>query len=121
VRNVQSKSVRQIAADSHALIERVQAHTINPADMQEATFTLTNLGAYGIDAFTPIINPPQCAILGVGRIVKKPAVYQDQVVPRQRVALSLTFDHRIVDGGPAARFLNTVRTYVEEIALWLVA
>jgi pyruvate dehydrogenase E2 component (dihydrolipoamide acetyltransferase) len=120
VRGVEGKSVRQIAADSRALIERVQQHTITPADMQEATFTITNLGAYGIDAFTPIINPPQCAILGVGRIVKKPAVVQDQVVPRHRVALSLTFDHRIVDGGPAARFLNTVRTYIEETALWLV-
>lgn len=121
VRGVESKSVRQIATDSRALIEKVQQHKITPADMQEATFTITNLGAYGIDAFTPIINPPQCAILGVGRIIKKPAVYQDQVVPRQRVALSLTFDHRVVDGGPAARFLNTVRTYIEETALWLVA
>ena len=121
VRGVESKSVRQIATDSRALIEKVQQHKITAADMQEATFTITNLGAYGIDAFTPIINPPQCAILGVGRIIKKPAVYQDQVVPRQRVALSLTFDHRVVDGGPAARFLNTVRTYIEETALWLVA
>ena len=120
VRGVESKSVRQIAADSRSLIERVQARKITPAEMQDATFTITNLGAYGIDAFTPIISPPQCAILGVGRIVKKPAVYQDQVVPRHRVALSLTFDHRIVDGGPAARFLNTVRTYIEETALWLV-
>lgn len=121
VRSVESKSVRQIAADTRALIEKVQAHKITPEEMQNATFTITNLGAQQIDAFTPIINPPQCAILGVGRIVKKPAVYQDQVVPRHRVALSLTFDHRIVDGGPAARFLNTVRSYIEEPALWLVA
>jgi pyruvate dehydrogenase E2 component (dihydrolipoamide acetyltransferase) len=120
VRSVESKSVRQIAADSRSLIEKAQARKLTPADMQDATFTITNLGAYGIDAFTPIIAPPQCAILGVGRIVKKPAVYQDQVVARHRVALSLTFDHRVVDGGPAARFLNTIRTYVEETALWLV-
>jgi pyruvate dehydrogenase E2 component (dihydrolipoamide acetyltransferase) len=120
VRSVESKSVRQIAAESQALIEKVKTHKITPAEIQEATFTISNLGAYGIDAFTPIINPPQCAILGVGRIIKKPAVYQDQVVPRHRVALSLTFDHRIVDGGPAARFLNTIRTYIEEPALWLV-
>jgi pyruvate dehydrogenase E2 component (dihydrolipoamide acetyltransferase) len=121
VRAAESKSVRQIATESRALIEKVQAHKITPAEMQDATFTITNLGAYGIDHFTPIINPPQCAILGVGRIIKKPAVYQDQVVPRHRVALSLTFDHRIVDGGPAARFLNTIRSYIEETALWLVA
>lgn len=120
VRGVEGKSVRQIATESRSLIEKAQSHKITPAEMQDATFTITNLGAYGIDAFTPIINPPQCAILGVGRIIKKPAVYQDQVVPRHRVALSLTFDHRIVDGGPAARFLNTVRTYIEEPALWLV-
>lgn len=120
VRSVESKSVRQIAADTRALIDRVQAHKITSEEMQNGTFTLTNLGAYNIDAFTPIINPPQCAILGVGRIAKKPAVFQDQVVPRHRVALSLTFDHRIVDGGPAARFLNTIRTYIEEPALWLV-
>ena len=121
VRGVESKSVRQIATAARALIDKVQQRKITPADMQEATFTITNLGAYGIDAFTPIINPPQCAILGVGRIIKKPAVYQDQVVPRHSVALSLTFDHRVVDGGPAARFLNTIRTYIEETALWLVA
>lgn len=120
VRGVESKSVRQIAAESQALIERVKTQKASPADMQEGTFTISNLGAYGIDAFTPIINPPQCAILGVGRIIKKPAVYQDQLAPRHRVALSLTFDHRIVDGGPAARFLNTIRTYIEETALWLV-
>jgi pyruvate dehydrogenase E2 component (dihydrolipoamide acetyltransferase) len=121
VRAVENKSVRQIATESRTLIEKVQAHKIAPAEMQDATFTITNLGAYQIDAFTPIIPPAQCAILGVGRITKKPAVYQDQVVPRHRVALSLTFDHRIVDGGPAARFLNTIRTYVEEPALWLTA
>ncbi len=80
VRSVESKSIRQIATESRALIEKVQTHKITPADMQDATFTISNLGAYGIDAFTPIINPPQCAILGVGRIVKKPAVFQDQVV-----------------------------------------
>jgi pyruvate dehydrogenase E2 component (dihydrolipoamide acetyltransferase) len=121
VRAVESKSVRQIAAETRGLIDKVQAHKISSDELQNGTFTITNLGAYNIDAFTPIINPPQCAILGVGRIVKKPAVYKDEVVPRHRVALSLTFDHRIVDGGPAARFLNTIRTYIEEPALWLVA
>ena len=121
VRAVESKSVRQIAAETRSLIDKVQAHKISSEELQNGTFTITNLGAYHIDAFTPIINPPQCAILGVGRIVKKPAVYNDEVVPRHRVTLSLTFDHRIVDGGPAARFLNTIRTYIEEPALWLVA
>ena len=74
---------------------------------------------HNIDAFTPIINPPQCAILGAGRIVRKPAVVESEVVPQDRITLSLTFDHRIVDGGPAARFLDTIREYVEEPDLWL--
>lgn len=78
------------------------------------------MGIYNIDAFTPIINLPQAAILGVGRIVAKPAVVNDAVVPRKMVALSLTFDHRVVDGAPAARFLNAIREFVEEPALWLV-
>jgi pyruvate dehydrogenase E2 component (dihydrolipoamide acetyltransferase) len=74
---------------------------------------------YNIDAFTPIINPPQCAILGVGRILSKPAVVEGVVAPQARITLSLTFDHRIVDGAPAARFLDTVREYVEAPDLWL--
>ena len=88
--------------------------------MQGGTFTISNLGAYGVDAFTPIINLPQCAILGIGRIARKPAVHEGQVVPRDLVTLSLSFDHRVVDGGPAARFLNTVREYVQEPDLWLL-
>jgi pyruvate dehydrogenase E2 component (dihydrolipoamide acetyltransferase) len=88
-------------------------------DLQGGTFTITNLGTYGIDAFTPIINLPQCAILGVGRIIEKPAVVDGQLVPRKMMALSLTFDHRVVDGGPAARFLNTIREYVEQPYSWL--
>lgn len=113
VRNVQEQSLRQLAAQSKALIEKAQAHKHSADDLQGGTFTITNLGMYNIDAFTPIINPPQCAILGIGRIVKKPVVVEDQIVPRQMVALSLTFDHRVVDGAPAARFLDTVRQLVE--------
>jgi pyruvate dehydrogenase E2 component (dihydrolipoamide acetyltransferase) len=120
VRSAETKSVRQIAAETHALIAKIRDHKISADELQHATFTITNLGVHQIDAFTPIINPPQCAILGVGRIVKKPVVHNDQIVARPRMALSLTFDHRVVDGGPAARFLNTVRSYVEEPALWLV-
>lgn len=120
VRDVQSQSIRQLAATTQALIDRVKSHKISPDDLQGGNFTITNLGMYNIDAFTPIINLPQCAILGVGRIAEKPAVYNGQVVPRQMVTLSLTFDHRVVDGAPAARFLDTVRGYVESPLLWLV-
>ena len=120
VRDVQDKSIRQIAAATQALIDQAQRRQLSPDALQGGSFTITNLGMYNIDAFTPLINLPQCAILGVGRIVEKPAVYQGQIVPRHLVTLSLTFDHRVVDGAPAARFLDTVRSYVAEPLLWLV-
>ena len=120
IRNAPSLSVQRIAEESRSMVEKARARQLGPDDLQGGTFTITNLGMYGIDTFSPIINPPQCAILGVGRIVGKPAVWNDQLVARKRMALSLTFDHRIVDGGAAARFLNTIREYVEEPYLWLM-
>ena len=120
VRDVQDKSIRQIATATQALIDQAQRRQLSPDALQGGSFTITNLGMYNIDAFTPLINLPQCAILGVGRIVEKPAVYQGQIVPRHQVVLSLTFDHRVVDGAPAARFLDLVRSYVAEPLLWLV-
>lgn len=119
VRNVHEQSLRRIAEQSKALIEKAQARKLSADALQGGTFTITNLGIYNIDAFTPIINPPQCAILGIGRIVKKPVVVDDQIVVRQMVALSLTFDHRVVDGAPAARFLDAVRQLVEAPLLLL--
>ena len=121
VRNAQNKSVQQIANETRALVEQCQSGQIAADALNHGTFTISNLGAQNIDAFTPVINLPQAAILGVGRIVKKPAVVDDQVVVRQMVALSLTFDHRLVDGAPAARFLNQIREFVEAPALWLTA
>ncbi|MDI7276733.1 MAG: 2-oxo acid dehydrogenase subunit E2, partial [Anaerolineae bacterium] len=120
IRDVPAKSVQQIAEESLALVQKARAGQLGPDELAGATFTITNLGMYGIDAFTPIINLPQCAILGVGRIAKKPAEWQDQIALRHVVTLSLTFDHRVVDGGPAARFLDTIRRYVEQPYLWLV-
>jgi pyruvate dehydrogenase E2 component (dihydrolipoamide acetyltransferase) len=119
VRNVHSQSLREIAAQSKALIEKALARKLSAAELQDGTFTITNLGIYNIDAFTPIINPPQCAILGIGRIVKKPAVVGEKIKARDMVALSLTFDHRIVDGAPAARFLDLVRQLIQTPVLWL--
>lgn len=121
LRDVPAKSLRVIAAETASLIEGAHQERLSHDAMQGGTFTITNLGMYGIDAFTPIINLPQAAILGIGRIVCKPAVREGEVVPRQMVTLSLTFDHRVVDGAPAARFLNTVREYVSEPILWLAA
>lgn len=114
IRDVPTKSIRQIAEESHALVERARSGRLPGDALQGGTFSISNLGMHGIDAFTPIINLPQCAILGMGRIVTEPAVDNGQIVPRAMLALSLTFDHRLVDGAPAARFLDTVRRFVEQ-------
>ena len=119
IRDVPTKSIQQIAEESRSLAQKARSRQLGVDDLQGGTFTITNLGNYGIDAFSPIINLPQCAILGIGRIIDKPAVVDGQVVPRKMMALSLTFDHRVVDGGPAARFMNTVREYVEQPYQWL--
>jgi pyruvate dehydrogenase E2 component (dihydrolipoamide acetyltransferase) len=116
LRGVDRLTLRQVAAQARDLIERARAGRLTADDMRDATFTVTNLGAFGIDAFTPIIPLPQCAVLGVGRIAREPAVVEDRIVPRDVVTLSLTFDHRVVDGAPAARFLDTLRHYVEQPA-----
>jgi pyruvate dehydrogenase E2 component (dihydrolipoamide acetyltransferase) len=95
------------------LIERARQRKLSASEQQGGTFTVTSLGSFGIDAFTPIINYPECAILGVGRIRRCPVVVDDQIVIRDQVTLSLTFDHRITDGAPAARFLRTLSEAVE--------
>jgi pyruvate dehydrogenase E2 component (dihydrolipoamide acetyltransferase) len=114
VRDADRKGLAQLAAETKALAERARAGKCSPDELRGGTFTLTNLGMFGIDAFTPIINLPECAILGVGRIKARPVIVGDQVVGRQMVWLSLTFDHRLVDGGPAARFLQRVVQLLEK-------
>ena len=114
VRAVNRKGLAQLAAETTALAERARGGKCTPDELTGSTFTLTNLGMYGIDAFTPIINLPECAIMGVGRIKTQPVWAGDHVEPREMVWLSLTFDHRLVDGGPAARFLKRVAQLVEK-------
>jgi pyruvate dehydrogenase E2 component (dihydrolipoamide acetyltransferase) len=120
VRDADKLTLREVADRIRQLVEQARDRRLTPEQMQGGTFTVSNLGMYGIEAFTPIINPPQCAVLGIGRIVREPAVVGDQVVPRQRMVLSLTFDHRIVDGAPAARFLDTLRQCIEQPGAWLI-
>lgn len=119
VRNAESKSIREISADIDRLVEAAKAGNLALDDLTLGTFTLTNLGAWDIDDFTPIVNHPESAILGAGRIVEKPAARDGQVVVESRVALSLSFDHRIIDGAPGAAFLKTIKDFVEEPALML--
>ena len=124
LRDVQIKPLRQIIQESAALIEAARAGRSDPNDLRGGTFTITNLGMYEIDAFTPIINLPECAVLGVGRIVPKQVVMDadaGRVAIRHMMFLSLTFDHRLVDGAPAARFLQRVKQYIEQPYLSLVS
>jgi pyruvate dehydrogenase E2 component (dihydrolipoamide acetyltransferase) len=114
LRDVDQLSIREIADSARALIAAARTGRLTAEQMRDATFTVTNLGMQGVDAFTPIIHLPQCAVLGVGRIVREPSVVGERILPRDILTLSLTFDHRIVDGAPAARFLDTIRRSVEQ-------
>ncbi len=119
IRDVDKKSLSQIAQESAEKIKAAQEGRSSPEDLTGGTFTITNLGMFEIDGFTPIINPPQCAVLGIGRIVEKPVVREGQIVVRKMMILSLSFDHRIVDGAPAARFLQHVKRLIERPHLLL--
>ncbi len=122
IHDAQAKSVQAIAVESARLIAQARAGKTTRDDLTGGTFTITNLGMYDIDAFTPIINLPECAILGIGRIVARPVVVDEEaetVAVRKMVALSLTFDHRVVDGAPAARFLKRIKQFVEQPLVWL--
>ena len=124
IRGARGKSLQAISRESAALVEAARAGRLSPDALRGGTFTVTNLGMYDVDAFTPIVNLPECAILGIGRIVARPVVVDEaseEVAVRRMVTLSLTFDHRVVDGGPAARFLQAVRRHVERPGLWLTA
>jgi pyruvate dehydrogenase E2 component (dihydrolipoamide acetyltransferase) len=113
VRGADRLTLREVTVRSQELIRAARAGKLTAEQMRDATFTISNLGSLGIDTFTPIIHLPQCAVLGIGRIVREPAVVGDVIVPRERMTLSLTFDHRVVDGAPAARFLDTLRRAIE--------
>jgi pyruvate dehydrogenase E2 component (dihydrolipoamide acetyltransferase) len=121
IRDVPCKRVRQIATEARQLITAARAGQVSPEQMRDGCFTVSNLGGFGIDAFTPIINLPQCAILGVGRISKEPVVVDEKILAQDTVVLSLTFDHRVVDGAPAARFLDQLRRRIEQPSPWLIA
>ncbi len=116
LRDADRKSIHDIAAESAELIEKTRNGSIGGDQLKGSTFTVTNLGMFEIDAFTPILNLQEAAILGVGRIVPKPVVIdldEETIAIRRMLYLSLTFDHRVVDGAPAARFLQRIKQMVE--------
>ena len=121
IRNAESKSLRQISREAGDLIERARTQRLNPDEYRGGTFTVSNLGARGIDSFQAIIDPPQAAILGVGAIVKKPVVDKDdRIRPGHRINLTLSCDHRVVDGAVAAEFMGQMRRLLQQPALLLL-
>ena len=108
------KSLLDIASEARTLAERVRSRQITPAELSGATFTVSNLGMYGVASFAAIINAPQAAILAVGELREVPVVRDGQVVPGSRMSLVLTCDHRILYGAPAAEFLARIRQLLEQ-------
>jgi len=121
IRNVAGLNLRDVAVQSKSLVQQAREGKITAAQMQGGVFTITNLGAFGIDSFTPVINYPEAAILGLGAIRKEPVFLDDgKVVAQLQLALSLTFDHRIVDGAPAARFLQSLVSAISNPSAFLL-
>ena len=119
IRGADGKSLAQLAAENRDLAARTREGRTRPEEITGGTFTITNLGANDIDGFTPIINPPQVGILGVGRVVEKPVIANGEIAKGETMFLSLTFDHRVIDGAPAAEFLQTVKRLLED-PWWMV-
>jgi pyruvate dehydrogenase E2 component (dihydrolipoamide acetyltransferase) len=107
------KSLGEIARESRALAEKVREGKITPPELSAGTFTVSNLGMYGIDRIVPVINPPQAAILGVGAMRPQPAVVDGELAVRTRMTLTLACDHRILYGADAAEFLGRIRERLE--------
>ncbi|MFF0333962.1 dihydrolipoamide acetyltransferase family protein [Streptomyces fimicarius] len=119
VRDAHTRNAESIGAEIARLTELARTGKLSPAQLTGGTFTLNNYGVFGVDGSTPIINHPEAAMLGVGRIMPKPWVYQGELAVRQVVQLSLTFDHRVCDGGTAGGFLRYVADCVEQPAVLL--
>lgn len=113
VRAADQKSLSQIAGEVRALAERARSRKLMPEEYTGATFSISNLGMLGIDEFTAVINPPEAAILAVGAVTPKPVVRDGQVVVRQMMRVTMSCDHRVIDGATGARFLQTFKRILE--------
>jgi pyruvate dehydrogenase E2 component (dihydrolipoamide acetyltransferase) len=120
VRQADKKSIVTIAKEVRDLAARAKAKKLRPEEFTDGTFSISNLGMFGIDSFSAVINPPEGAILAVGKIRDEPVVWEGAVVPGQRLALTLSCDHRVVDGAIGARFLAELRGLVERPTQMLV-
>jgi pyruvate dehydrogenase E2 component (dihydrolipoamide acetyltransferase) len=119
LKGVQTKTLSEIARDTEVLVEKARSGKLQMTDMQAGTFTITNLGMFGINDFTPIINPPEACIMAMNAIVDRPVVREGQIVVRPMTVIGITADHRIIDGVDAARFLSRVRELMENPYLLL--
>jgi pyruvate dehydrogenase E2 component (dihydrolipoamide acetyltransferase) len=120
IQDADTKTLGTIATESKALIERARANKLAPAEYEGGTFSISNLGMFGIDQFTPIINVPEACIMGVGAITRVPVVVGDDIVVRARMKVTLSCDHRVVNGAQGAEFLRTLRRLVENPLLSLL-
>jgi pyruvate dehydrogenase E2 component (dihydrolipoamide acetyltransferase) len=120
VRAADGKSVLAISREIRELAARARKKQLRPEEMSDSTFSISNLGMYGIDEFAAVINPPEGAILAVGRVRAEPVVWEGAVVPGQRMSLTLSCDHRVVDGAVGARFLAELRSLLERPTQMLV-
>jgi pyruvate dehydrogenase E2 component (dihydrolipoamide acetyltransferase) len=117
IHNADKKTLEEIDAAVKELTEKARQGKLAREDLTGGTFTITNLGMHGVEFFIPIINPPEAAILAVGRVVEKPVVVDGKIEIKPMMMLSLSYDHRIVDGAPAAKFLRKVKEKIEKTEL----
>ena len=113
IRNADRKSLREIAAESQDLAARARDRRLKPEEYTGGTFSVSNLGMLYIDEFTAVINPPEAGILAVGRMVQKPVVHEGGITARRRMRLTMSCDHRVIDGATGARFLKTLKGMLE--------
>ena len=116
IRHADQRTLAGIAQQSAQLADKAQARRLSLDEVSGGTFTLTNLGSYGIELFTPLVNYPQCAILGIGRVADRPVVVPGHIAVRSMMYVSLSFDHRIIDGAPAAMFLQQLKERLETLS-----
>jgi pyruvate dehydrogenase E2 component (dihydrolipoamide acetyltransferase) len=117
IRNADTLSLEQIAEQSRALAEKAQKKKLFPLDYEGGTFTVSNLGMLGVASFTAIINPPECAILAVGRVAPRVVAVDGGIAARPMMTMNLSADHRVVDGAYGARFLQQVNRFLEQLLL----
>jgi pyruvate dehydrogenase E2 component (dihydrolipoamide acetyltransferase) len=114
IRDADKRTVLDIARESRRLVDAARANTLKPEDIQGGTFSLSNPGMYGIESFTAVINPPESAILAVGAVAPTPVVVDGQVVVREMMKVTLSSDHRVLDGAVSARFVQEIKQLIEQ-------